>query len=231
MKHYFLTTATVALSLMGSVLVPALNADELNKSTTITIDQSIDVQGIVLPAGSYVIKRLRSSTDPRTVQLFNAAENHLITTVLALAAYRVTPTDDSKFTFYEVAPGQPSALHTWFYPGDLPIDVLFVGCHCDPHPGPSPLRQCVFGLCAIVESNRNALGVRVAFQTRNRRANRVPVQPGAEHWLQGSQQGSLQILRADGFLNARSVLVSYCAIIDLRFFARGRLNHHARFRR
>jgi len=64
MKHYFLTTATVALSLMGSVLVPALNADELNKSTTITIDQSIDVQGIVLPAGSYVIKRLRSSTDP-----------------------------------------------------------------------------------------------------------------------------------------------------------------------
>jgi hypothetical protein len=95
-----------------------LNADELNKSTTITIDQSIDVQGIVLPAGSYVIKRLRSSTDPRTVQLFNAAENHLITTVLALAAYRVTPTDDSKFTFYEVAPGQPSALHTWFYPGD-----------------------------------------------------------------------------------------------------------------
>ena len=118
MKHYFLTTATVALSLMGSVLVPALKADELDKSTTITIDQSIDVQGIVLPAGSYVIKRLRSSTDPRTVQIFNADENHLITTVLALAAYRVTPTGDSKFMFYEVAPGQPSALHIWFYPGD-----------------------------------------------------------------------------------------------------------------
>ena len=118
MKHYLLTTATLALSLTGSVLVPALKADELNKSTTITINQSIDVQGTVLPAGSYVIKRLGSTADLRTVQIFNAAESHLITTVLALPVSRLTLTGDSKFMFYEAASGQPSALHTWFYPGD-----------------------------------------------------------------------------------------------------------------
>jgi hypothetical protein len=118
MKHYFLTTATLALSLMGSVLVPALKADEWNKSTKITIDQSIDVQGTVLPAGSYVIKLLDSPSDRHTLLIFNAAENHLITTVLAIPAYRLVPTGDSRFKFYEVAPGQPPALHTWFYPGD-----------------------------------------------------------------------------------------------------------------
>jgi hypothetical protein len=118
MKHYLLTTATLALSLMGSVLVPALKADVSNKSTKITIDQSIDVQGTVLPAGSYVIKLLGSSSDRHTVLIFNAAENHLITTILAIPAYRLTPTGDSRFKFYEAAPGQPPALHTWFYPGD-----------------------------------------------------------------------------------------------------------------
>jgi hypothetical protein len=118
MKHYFLTTATLALSLMGSVLVPALKADEWNKSTKITIDRSIDVQGTVLPAGSYVIKLLASSSDRHTLLIFNGAENHLITTVLATPAYRLRPTGDSRFKFYEAASGQPPALRTWFYPGD-----------------------------------------------------------------------------------------------------------------
>jgi len=118
MKHYFLKTATLALSLMGSVLVPGLKADEWNKSTKITIDRSIDVQGTVLAAGSYVIKLLDLPSDRHTLLIFNAAENHLITTVLAIPAYRLTPTGDSRFKFYEEAPGQPPALRTWFYPGD-----------------------------------------------------------------------------------------------------------------
>ena len=118
MKHYFLTTAALAVSLMGGVLVPALKADEWNKSTKLTINQSIDVQGTVLPAGTYVIKLLDWNSDRHTALIFNAAENHLITAVLAIPAYRLEPTGDSKFKFYETAPGQPPALRTWFYPGE-----------------------------------------------------------------------------------------------------------------
>lgn len=118
MKQYFLTIATLTVSLMGGLLVPALKADEWNKSTKITIDQSIDVQGTVLPAGSYVIKLPAGNSDRHTLLIFNAAEDHLITTVLAIPAYRLTPTGDTRFKFYEAAPGQPQALHTWFYPGD-----------------------------------------------------------------------------------------------------------------
>ena len=118
MKQHFSTIAILAASLMTTVLVPALKADENNKLTTITIDQSIDVQGTVLPAGSYVIKLLRSQVDRFNVLIYNADENHLIANVLAIPAYRVRPTGDSKFMFYESELGQAPALHTWFYPGD-----------------------------------------------------------------------------------------------------------------
>ena len=118
MKHYFSTIAILAVSLMSTVLVPALKADENNKLTTITIDQSIDVQGTVLPAGSYVIKLLGSPCEPIHVLIYNADENHLIANVLAIPAYRLRPTGDSKFMFYESEEGQAPALHTWFYPGD-----------------------------------------------------------------------------------------------------------------
>jgi len=117
-KHYFGAIAALAVSLMGSALVPSLKADEWDKRTNITIDQSIDVQGTVLPPGSYVMKLLGSSADRHTVQVFNADDNHIVATLLAIPAYRLAGTDDSEFKFYEVAEGQPPALRTWFYPGD-----------------------------------------------------------------------------------------------------------------
>jgi hypothetical protein len=116
-KANFRMIAVLAVSLMGSALVPALKADEWHKETKITIDQSIVVQGTVLPPGSYVM-RLAGSPDERAVEIFNGDANHLITVVLASPAYRLVPTGDSEFTFYKGVVGQPPALRTWFYPGD-----------------------------------------------------------------------------------------------------------------
>lgn len=118
MKHYFPTFAALAFSLMGSVITPALKADEWNKKTTITIDQAIEVQDTVLPAGSYVLKLVDFPSERHLVQIFNAAENRLITTVITVSTYRSSPPDNSEFKFYEPENGQPPALHTWFYPGE-----------------------------------------------------------------------------------------------------------------
>jgi hypothetical protein len=116
-KHYSRTIAALALSVMTSALVPALKADEWDRKTNIKIDQSIDVQGTVLPAGSYVVKLLGPFMDRRVVQIFSADEKHLIVTALAISAYRLTA-GESDFKFYKAADGQPPALRTWFYPGD-----------------------------------------------------------------------------------------------------------------
>jgi len=118
MKHYFPTIATLAVSLMSSVLVPALKADESDKKTNITIDRSIDVQGAVLPAGSYVMTRVDSSPNGHIVQIYSANDSHLIAIVQAIPAYRLATTPDTLLKFYEAAEGRPPALRTWFYPGD-----------------------------------------------------------------------------------------------------------------
>jgi hypothetical protein len=118
MKHYIPALAALAVSFMSSPLVPALKADQSNKKTEITIDQPIAVEGTILSPGSYVMRVLDSPGDRTIVQIFDAETNHLINTIFAIPAYRVIPADESTFEFYEARDGQPTALHTWFYPGD-----------------------------------------------------------------------------------------------------------------
>jgi hypothetical protein len=118
MKRHFPRFTALALILIGGVFAPAMKADEWNKRTDITISQPIEIQGTVLPPGSYVIKLLDSPTERYAVQIFNAEENHIITTIFAIPIYRFRAAGNSEFNFYEPGSGQPAALHTWFYPGD-----------------------------------------------------------------------------------------------------------------
>jgi len=64
------------------------------------------------------VKLLDSPSDRHIVQIFNADETHLITTILAMPNYRLEPSGKTVFTFWETPPGQPPALRAWFYPGD-----------------------------------------------------------------------------------------------------------------
>jgi hypothetical protein len=118
MFRYSPVFAGLALNLMSSAFVPSLNASETDKKTVVTVSQAIAVEKTILPAGKYVLKLLNSSSRRDIVQIYNAEETQLITTILAIPAYRLTPTGESMFSFYEAPAGQPSALHTWFYPGD-----------------------------------------------------------------------------------------------------------------
>jgi len=119
MKRYLPVFAALAMSLMSSAFVPSLKASESDKKTIVTISQPVVVEGTLLPAGQYVLKlQDSSSTGSTVVYIYNGDDTRLITTVLALHAYRLQPSDKSEFSFYGSAPGQPTALRTWFYPGD-----------------------------------------------------------------------------------------------------------------
>ena len=65
-----------------------------------------------------MIKLLDSPSDRHIVQIFNADETQLQTTILAIPNYRIQPTGKTVFSFWETPPGQPKALRAWFYPGD-----------------------------------------------------------------------------------------------------------------
>jgi hypothetical protein len=113
-----LVLALASVGVLGIALAPTARADEWNKKTIMTVNESIQVPNKVLPAGKYVIKLLDSPSDRHIVQIFNANETRLETTILAIPNYRLQPTGKTVFTFWETPPGQPKALRAWFYPGD-----------------------------------------------------------------------------------------------------------------
>jgi hypothetical protein len=118
MKNYIPVLTALATSLMSSLFIPSLNASDLDKKTTIKISQAVAVERTILPAGEYVLKLEDTSSSRDVIRIFNGEGTRLIATVLAIRAYRLEPTGESAFTFYDMPEGQPTALRTWFYPGD-----------------------------------------------------------------------------------------------------------------
>src|SRR5215831_13936922 len=110
----------IALILAAALLYTILpaGADEWNKKTVVTFNRPVELPGIVLPAGTYVFKLLNSSSDRNIVLVYNAEENHLFTSILAIPNYRLNPNSDTVLRFDEGKRGQPDALRAWFYPAD-----------------------------------------------------------------------------------------------------------------
>ena len=110
--------AVASIGLTGAGLTPLARADAWDKKTVMTVNETIQVPHRVLSAGTYVVKLLDSPSDRHIVQIFNADETEVLTTILAIPNYRLKPTEKSVFTFWEMPPGEPPALRAWFYPGD-----------------------------------------------------------------------------------------------------------------
>lgn len=113
-----LALVIASASLVAATLAPTARADQWDKRTILTVNEPIQVPGQVMEPGKYVMKLLDSPSNRHIVQIFNGNGMHLITTVLAIPNYRLEPTGNSQFLFWETAPGQPKALRAWFYPGD-----------------------------------------------------------------------------------------------------------------
>jgi LPXTG-motif cell wall-anchored protein len=106
----------IALAL-GPIAVRS-KADAWNKKTAITIDRPMQVMDTYLEPGSYVFRLLDSQNDRHIVQIYNANENHLIATLMAIPDYRLQPTGKSAFRMWETPAGYVAALRDWYYPGD-----------------------------------------------------------------------------------------------------------------
>ena len=115
LKVVFLGLATL---LASSSVLPSAKADEWNKKTVVTFNGPVEVPGKSLPEGTYVFKIADSQSDRDIVQIFTEDERELITTILALPAYRRESTGKPVITLEERPPGYPEAVKKWFYPGE-----------------------------------------------------------------------------------------------------------------
>jgi hypothetical protein len=103
---------------LGLAALMPLSADQWNKKTILTVNESIQVPGKVLPPGKYVMRLMDSPSNRHIVQIFDGDERQLQTTILAIPNYRLQPTGETQFGWWETPAGQPKALRSWFYPGD-----------------------------------------------------------------------------------------------------------------
>jgi hypothetical protein len=105
------------LLLLGGVLF----ASDYDKRTVITFNEPVTIAGVpvvTLEPGQYVIKLVNHDHSRNIVQVFNEREDKLFTTVLAIPNYRLFPKDKTTFGFWETPRGNPTALRSWFPPGD-----------------------------------------------------------------------------------------------------------------
>lgn len=109
---------TAALGLASLTLAPSALADQWNKKTILDVKETIQVPGAVLQPGKYVMMLMDSPANRHVVQIFNERQDHLYTTILAIPNYRLQPTGETQFGWWETPAGQPKALRAWFYPGD-----------------------------------------------------------------------------------------------------------------
>jgi len=106
------------VGLAAGIAASPARADQWNKKTILTVNDTIQVRDTVLEPGQYVLKLLDSQSDRHIVQIFNRDQTHIINTVLAIPRQRLQPTGNTEFTFWETPPGTVRAMRTWFYPGD-----------------------------------------------------------------------------------------------------------------
>jgi len=106
------------MALAAGVATTPVRADQYDKKTILTVNETVQVRDTVLEPGQYVLKLLDSQSDRHIVQIFNSDQTHIINTILAVPRERLQPTGRTEFTFWETPPGNVRALRTWFYPGD-----------------------------------------------------------------------------------------------------------------
>jgi hypothetical protein len=111
-------TVVVALSMavLGAVSPSSARASEWDKLTHLTFSNDVAIPGRVLTAGTYTFRLSDSESDRHIVQILDQTGT-LITTLLTIGDYRLSPSDDTVITFGEPAGNAPPPITGWFYPG------------------------------------------------------------------------------------------------------------------
>jgi hypothetical protein len=112
------TFITLGLALASLIMLPAARADELDQASKLTFNQSVQIPGQVLPAGTYWFVLADITSDRKIVQIFNSDRSTLLASILTIDAERLKTTEHTALTFAERGAMQPETVLSWFYPAD-----------------------------------------------------------------------------------------------------------------
>jgi len=104
--------------ILAALLLPTLKADPVKKRTEVIFTEPTEIPGMVLQAGTYVMKVPDPVTHSDMVGFYSTDDSYLYKLVRTIPAYRTSVTDKTVITFEERRHGAPPAIKTWFYPAD-----------------------------------------------------------------------------------------------------------------
>ena len=118
MRNFKIFSITLCAMLLFGTLVPGTRASEWDKKTIVTFSDAVEIPGQVLQPGTYVFKLLDSSSNRNIVQVWNADEDQLLATMLAISDERPMASDKTVFNLEQFSTDSTPALRSWFYPGE-----------------------------------------------------------------------------------------------------------------
>ncbi len=117
LKFEIFMMAAFCLAVVWLVTAPAVHADDWDKATRITVNQPFEIPGMILPAGTYIVKIVDLVGERHVVRFLSEDESKIYATLIGIPDFRMEPTEKTAITFYESELNRPRALHNWFYPG------------------------------------------------------------------------------------------------------------------
>jgi len=102
---------------------PVARAADAPKKTPFVINESVEVPGMILEPGHYVLRLVEPSSERNVLQVFEVVqlwtgdEGRLLSTLLTMPNYDRPTTDKTVFIFFERSAKQAKALRLWFPPG------------------------------------------------------------------------------------------------------------------
>jgi hypothetical protein len=108
----------LGIGLLAGLSARPAQASDLDKLMYVTFSGPVEIPGVALPAGTYIIELANPGSSIRLVRVSSSDRKTVYATFFALPDSRLAPPDDTLMTFREPRAGSPVAIKTWFYPGE-----------------------------------------------------------------------------------------------------------------
>ena len=119
LRKTLMTTACAAAILTTMSAAPARAQQPLDSRTEFTFNQPVELPGVTLPPGTYVFRFVDATTGRKVMQVqAKDQSNKNFGLFMTISAQRPRPSDEAELRFMETPAGQPTAVKTWWYPGN-----------------------------------------------------------------------------------------------------------------
>ena len=107
-----------SVALLACVMATPSTAQPLDKRTLFTFSGPVSMPGVTLPSGQYLFRLANPESGRNVVQVLTADGTKLYGMFFAMRAERFEPASTPEVRFMETAAGMPTAIKTWWYPGE-----------------------------------------------------------------------------------------------------------------